>query len=166
MIHHTFVHENMKTLMTGFRYDAHPMGMFVSVVAALGTIYPEAAQVDNADVRLAQVIRLIAKVPTISAWSYRHNKGMPYVYPDNDLSFAENFLSMMFKMAESRYSPDPALVRALDVAVHPPRRPRAELLDERDARDRLEPRRPVQRARRRRRRRSTGRSTAAPTRPS
>jgi citrate synthase len=115
VIHHTFIHENVKTLMTGFRYDAHPMGMFVSVVAALGTLYPEASDVDDADVRLAQVIRLIAKVPTISAWSYRHNKGMPYVYPDNDLSFAENFLAMMFKMAEAKYSPDPVLVRALEV---------------------------------------------------
>ena len=113
--YHTFVHENVKTLMTGFRYDAHPMGMFVSVVAALGTLYPEASKVDDPDVRLAQVIRLIAKVPTIAAWSYRHNKGLPYVYPDNDLGFAENFLSMMFKMAESKYSPDPALVRALEV---------------------------------------------------
>jgi len=112
---HTFVHENVKTLMTGFRYDAHPMGMFVSVVAALGTLYPEAAKVDDPDVRLAQVIRLIAKVPTIAAWSYRHNKGLPYVYPDNDLGFAENFLSMMFKMAEPKYEPDPALVRALEV---------------------------------------------------
>ena len=115
VIHHTFVHENVKTLMTGFRYDAHPMGMFISVVAALGTLYPEASNVDDPDIRLAQVVRLIAKVPTISAWSYRHNKGMPYVYPDNDLSFAENFLAMMFKMAEAKYSPDPALVRALEV---------------------------------------------------
>ncbi|HVM56508.1 MAG TPA: citrate synthase [Gaiellaceae bacterium] len=113
--YHTFVHENVKTLMTGFRYDAHPMGMFISVVAALGTLYPEAAKVDDPDVRLAQVIRLIAKVPTIAAWSYRHNKGLPYVYPDNDLGFAENFLSMMFKMAEPKYEPDPALVRALEV---------------------------------------------------
>ena len=115
LTYHTFVHENVKTLMTGFRYDAYPMGMFVSVVAALGTLYPEASKVDDPDVRLAQVIRLIAKVPTISAWSYRHNKGLPYVYPDNDLGFAENFLSMMFKMAEPTYSPDPTLVRALEV---------------------------------------------------
>ena len=113
--YHTFVHENVKTLMTGFRYDAHPMGMFVSVVAALGTLYPEAAKVDDPDVRLAQVIRLIAKVPTVAAFSYRHNKGLPYVYPDNDLSFTENFLSMMFKIAEPTYEPDPALVRALEV---------------------------------------------------
>jgi citrate synthase len=113
--YHTFLHENMKRLMEGFRYDAHPMGMFVSAVAALGTLYPEAAKVDDPDVRLAQTIRLIAKVPTIAAWSYRHNRGLPYVYPDNDLGFAENFLSMMFRMGEARYDADPALVRALEV---------------------------------------------------
>jgi citrate synthase len=113
--HHTFLHENVKTLMQGFRYDAHPMGMFVSVVAALGTLYPEASKVDDPEIRLAQAVRLIAKVPTIAAWSYRHSKGMPYVYPDNELSFAENFLSMMFKMAEPRYDADPALARALEV---------------------------------------------------
>ncbi len=113
--YHTFLHENVKTLMQGFRYDAHPMGMFVSVVAALGTMYPEAAKVDDPAVRLQQVIRLVAKVPTIAAWSYRHSKGMPYVYPDNELGFAENFLSMMFKMAESHYDADPVLARALEV---------------------------------------------------
>jgi citrate synthase len=113
--YHTFLHENLKRLMEGFRYDAHPMGMFVSVVAALGTLYPEAARVDDPDVRLAQVIRLVAKVPTIAAWSYRHNRGLPYVYPDNDLGFAENFLSMMFKMGESKYRAEPELVRALEV---------------------------------------------------
>jgi citrate synthase len=113
--YHTFLHENVKTIMQGFRYDAHPMGMFVSVVAALGTMYPEASKVDDPDVRLAQAVRLIAKVPTIAAWSYRHSKGMPYVYPDNELSFAENFLSMMFKMAEPRYDADPVLTRALEV---------------------------------------------------
>jgi citrate synthase len=113
--YHTFVHENLKRLMEGFRYDAHPMGMFVSVVAALGTLYPEASKVDDPDVRLAQVLRLIAKVPTIAAWSYRHNRGLPYVYPDNDLGFAENFLSMMFKMGEPVYRAEPALVKALEV---------------------------------------------------
>jgi len=113
--YHTFLHENVKTLMQGFRYDAHPMGMFVSVVAALGTMYPEAAKVDDPAVRLEQVIRLVAKVPTIAAWSYRHSKGMPYVYPDNELGFAENFLSMMFKMAEAHYDADPVLARALEV---------------------------------------------------
>src|SRR4051794_27024614 len=113
--YHTFLHENVKGLMDGFRYDAHPMGMFVSVVAALGTHYPEASKVDDPDVRLAQVIRLIAKVPTIAAWSYRHSRGLPYVYPDNDLGFTENFLSMMFKMGEPRYAAEPALIRALEV---------------------------------------------------
>jgi citrate synthase len=113
--YHTFLHENMKRLMEGFRYDAHPMGMFVSAVAALGTLYPEASKVDDPDVRLRQTIRLIAKVPTIAAWSYRHSRGLPYVYPDNDLGFAENFLSMMFRMGETRYDADPALVRALEV---------------------------------------------------
>ena len=113
--YHTFLHENVKTLMQGFRYDAHPMGMFVSVVAALGTLYPEAAKVDDPDVRLQQVIRLIAKVPTIAAWSYRHSRGLPYVYPDNDLGFAENFLAMMFKMGEQKYVAEPALARALEV---------------------------------------------------
>jgi citrate synthase len=112
---HTFVHENVKQLMEGFRYDAHPMGMFVSSVAALSTFYPEASDVDDAAVRMEQVIRLIAKVPTLAAWAYRHSKGLPYVYPDNDMGFAENFLSMMFKMAEPRYDADPALVKALEV---------------------------------------------------
>jgi citrate synthase len=113
--HHTLLHENVKRLMEGFRYDAHPMGMLISVVAALSTFYPEAAAVDDPEVRLAQVVRLIAKVPTIAAWSYRHNRGLPYVYPDNDLGFSANFLSMMFKMAEPRYHAEPALERALEV---------------------------------------------------
>ncbi|HEY8774783.1 MAG TPA: citrate synthase [Gaiellaceae bacterium] len=113
--YHTLVHENVKHLMEGFRYDAHPMGMLVSVIAALSTFYPEATAVDDEDVRLAQVYRLIAKVPTIAAWSYRHSRGLPYVYPDNDLGFTENFLSMMFKVAEARYEPDPVIARALEV---------------------------------------------------
>jgi citrate synthase len=113
--HHTLVHENVKQLMEGFRYDAHPMGMFVSVVAALSTFYPEASRVDDPEIRLVQVHRLIAKVPTIAAWSYRHNRGLPYVYPDNELGFVENFLSMMFRMAEPRYEAQSALTRALEV---------------------------------------------------
>jgi citrate synthase len=113
--HHTFVHESMKRLMEAFRYDAHPMGMFVSSVAALSTFYPEAAEVDDQEIRLLQAKRLIAKVPTLAAWAYRHNRGLPYVYPDNDLSFAGNFLSMMFRMAEPRYAADPAIERALEV---------------------------------------------------
>jgi citrate synthase len=113
--HHTLVHENVKQLMEGFRYDAHPMGMFVSVVAALSTFYPEASRVDDPNVRLVQIHRLIAKVPTIAAWSYRHNRGLPYVYPDNGLGFVEDFLTMMFRMAEPRYEAHPTLVRALEV---------------------------------------------------
>jgi citrate synthase len=113
--HHTFVHENMKRLMEAFRYDAHPMGMFVSSVAALSTFYPEAAAVDDEENRLLQAKRLIAKVPTLAAWAYRHSRGLPHVYPDNDLGFTGNFLSMMFRMAESRYEADPILERALEV---------------------------------------------------
>jgi citrate synthase len=112
---HTFLHENVKALMEGFRYDAHPMGMFVSVAAALSTFYPESRDVDDPDVRMAQVVRLIAKTPTIAAWSYRHSRGLPYVYPDNELGFAANFLSMMFRIAEPHFEADPALVRALEV---------------------------------------------------
>jgi citrate synthase len=113
--YHTFLHENVKRLMEGFRYDAHPMGMLIGVVGALSTFYPEASNVDDPDVRMEQVVRLIAKVPTIAAWSYRHTRGMPYVYPDNDLGFTANFLSMMFRMAETHYAADPALERALEV---------------------------------------------------
>ncbi len=112
---HTFVHESIKTLMQAFRYDAHPMGMFISTVAALSTFYPEANRVDDAENRSAQIKRLIAKVPTIAAFSYRHNRGLPYVYPNNDLSYTGNFLSMMFQIGEASYTPNPALERALDV---------------------------------------------------
>src|SRR5215216_5160909 len=113
--HHTFVHENIKTLMQAFRYDAHPMGMFISTVAALSTFYPEANKVSDADIRLAQIKRLIAKVPTIAAYTYRHNRGLRYIYPDNDLSYTGNFLHMMFKMTDAKYTPNPTLERALDV---------------------------------------------------
>jgi len=113
--HHTFVHENVKSLMEAFRYDTHPMGMLISAVAALSTFYPEAALVDEPANRLLQAKRLIAKVPTLAAWAYRHSRGLPYVYPDNDLGFTGNFLSMMFRMAEPRYVPDPVLERALEV---------------------------------------------------
>jgi len=113
--HHTFVHENIKTLMQAFRYDAHPMGMFISIVAALSTFYPDASKVSDADNRLAQIKRLIAKVPTIAAFTYRHNRGLRYIYPVNDLSYTGNFLHMMFKMTDAKYTPNPALERALDV---------------------------------------------------
>ena len=113
--HHTFVHENIKTLMQAFRYDAHPMGMFISTVAALSTFYPDANKVGDADKRLAQIKRLIAKVPTIAAYTYRHNRGLRYIYPHNDLSYTGNFLQMMFKMTDANYTPNPTLQRALDV---------------------------------------------------
>ena len=113
--HHTFIHENIKTLMQAFRYDAHPMGMFISTVAALSTFYPDGNKVSDADNRLAQIKRLIAKVPTIAAYTYRHNRGLRYIYPHNDLSYTGNFLNMMFKMTDAKYTPNPALERALDV---------------------------------------------------
>ncbi|HWD64932.1 MAG TPA: citrate synthase [Solirubrobacteraceae bacterium] len=112
---HTFVHENVKEFMQGFRYDAHPMGMLLASVGALSTFYPEASRIKDEETRYMQVIRLIAKMPTLAAFSYRHNRGMPYVYPDNDLSYAGNFLSMIYKIAELKYEPDPRLEHALDV---------------------------------------------------
>src|SRR5246127_758844 len=112
---HTFVHENIKEFMQGFRYDAHPMGMLLASVGALSTFYPEANKIADAENRYDQTIRLIAKMPTLAAFAYRHNRGMPYVYPDNDLSYPGNFLSMIYKIAELKYEPDPRLEHALDV---------------------------------------------------
>jgi citrate synthase len=112
---HTFVHENVKEFMQGFRYDAHPMGMLEASVGALSTFYPEASQIKDAETRYIQVIRLIAKMPTLAAFAFRHNQGKPYVYPDNELSYPGNFLSMIYKMTEIRYEPDPRLERALDI---------------------------------------------------
>src|SRR5664279_393549 len=112
---HTFVHENVKEFMQGFRYDAHPMGMLLASVGALSTFYPEAAAIKDPGSRDIQMIRLLAKMPTLAAFSYRHNRGMPYVYPDNDLSYPGNFLSMIYKVAELKYEPDPRLEHALDV---------------------------------------------------
>jgi citrate synthase len=97
---HTFVHENIKSFMQGFRYDAHPMGMLLAATGALSTFYPDAVQVKDPELRHIQIIRMLAKMPTLAAFSYRHNMGQPYVYPDNDLSYAGNFLSMMYKMTE------------------------------------------------------------------
>jgi citrate synthase len=111
--HHTIVHENVKDLMAGFRYDAHPMGMLLATVGALSTFYPEARNVHDPLVRRHQVYRLIAKMPTLAAFAYRHAMGLPYVYPDNDLSYCGNFLQMMFKIGE--YEVDPVLERALEV---------------------------------------------------
>src|SRR6266496_2249204 len=115
IITHTMVHENIKHLVDAFRHDAHPMGMFISAVAALSSFYPESSQIFDPEVRQRQIKRLIAKVPTMAAYSYRHIKGFPYIYPDNDLSYAGNFLNMIFKMTEQKYKPDPVLERALDV---------------------------------------------------
>src|SRR3954452_5888120 len=125
--HHTYVHENIKKFVEGFRYDAHPMGMLLATVGALSTFYPDAKKIDDelerhmAAARLIEnvptlaAVRLTAKLPTLAAFAYRHNLGLPYVYPDNDLSYPGNFLSMMFKMTEAQYEPDPRLERALDV---------------------------------------------------
>src|SRR5918997_999480 len=112
---HTYVHENLKQFLDGFRYDAHPMGMLLSSVGALSTFYPDAKKIDDEYERHMAAVRLIAKIPTLAAFAYRHNLGLPYVYPDNDLSYPGNFLSMMFKMTEVKYEPDPRLERALDV---------------------------------------------------
>jgi citrate synthase len=113
--HHTFVHEDIKQFFQGFRYDAHPMGMLLAGVGALSTFYPDAKQIDDPEERYMAAVRLIAKMPTLAAFSYRHNMGLPYVYADNDLTFPENFLSMMFKKTEVKYEPDERLARALDV---------------------------------------------------
>ena len=113
--YHTLVHENAKTFMQGFRYDAHPMGMLMASVGALSTFYPDAGQISDADNRHIQVVRMIAKMPTLGAWAFRHAQGKPYVYPANDLSYTANFLSMLFKMSESKYEADPRLVKALDI---------------------------------------------------
>ncbi len=113
--HHTYVHENIKTTMEGFRYDAHPMSMLLSTVGALSSFYPGAKDLDSQTERYMAVVRLIAKMPTLAAFAYRHGLGLPYVYPDNDLSYAGNFLSMLYKMTEVKYEPDPRLERALDV---------------------------------------------------
>lgn len=115
IMHHTMVHENVKKFINGFRYDAHPMGMLVSTLAALSTFYPEAKNISDPEVRKLQIQRLIGKTTTIAAYTYRHLLGLPYVYPDNDLSYAGNFLNMLFKMTELKYEPNPILEKALDV---------------------------------------------------
>jgi citrate synthase len=112
---HTMLHENIKKLMEGFQYDAHPMGVFLSTVGAFSTFYPDAKKIFDEKSRKKQIHRLIAKVPTIAAYAYRHSIGRPYVYPDNDLSFTGNFLNMLFKMTELKYQANPVLERALDV---------------------------------------------------
>jgi citrate synthase len=113
--HHTYVHENIKKSMEAFRYDAHPMAMLLSTVGALSTYYPAAKNIDDPTERYMSIVRLIAKMPTLAAFSYRHNLGLPYVYPDNDLWYTGNFLSMLYRINEPKYEPDPRLERALDV---------------------------------------------------
>jgi citrate synthase len=112
---HTMLHENIKKFMEGFQYDAHPMGIFLSTVGALSTFYPDAKEIFSAESRRVQMVRLIAKVPSIAAYAFRHSIGRPYVLPDNDLSYPGNFLNMLFKMTEIKYQPNPVLERALDV---------------------------------------------------
>jgi citrate synthase len=112
---HTFLHENARTFIDGFRYDAHPMGVLIGTVGALSTFYPQAKDVRDSAERKQQIIRLMAKMPTIAAWSYRHSLGYPFIYPDNTLSYPGNLLSMMKRMAEPRYEPNPVIERALDV---------------------------------------------------
>jgi citrate synthase len=114
VIHHTFLHENIRKLMDGFRYDAHPMGVFVSTVAALSTFYVDAKSIHDPESRAHQIERLVAKTPTIAAFAYRHMMGLPYVYPDNDLSYSGNLLNMMFRTSD-KFEPNPVLERALDV---------------------------------------------------
>jgi citrate synthase len=112
---HTMLHETTKKFLEGFRYDAHPMGMLISCVAALSTVYPEAKNIGDPDNRMLQITRLVAKMPTICAYCYRHHFGLPYIYPDNDLSFTANFMNMMWKMVEPKYLANPVLARALDI---------------------------------------------------
>lgn len=113
--HHTFIHESIKKFLDGFHYDAHPMGMMISTVAALSTFYPEAKDIFNADSRRKQTYRLMGKMPTLAAFAYRHSLGMPYAYPDNELSYCSNFLNMLFRTSEAKYRPNPTLERTLDI---------------------------------------------------
>src|SRR6266542_1325196 len=115
--HHTFIHENIKKFIDGFHHDAHPMGILVGTVGALSTFYPQAKAIFDQEQRAEQIVRLIAKMPTLAAFAYRHAVGLPYAYPDNDLSYAGNFLNMMWKTTELRYQPDPVLERALNVLL-------------------------------------------------
>jgi len=117
IMNHTMIHENIKEFMDGFRYDAHPMGMLMSTVAALSTFYPESKDIFNKEIRDTQIHRLIAKMPTLAAFAYRYSLGMPYAYPDNDLSYAGNFLNMLYKMTELKYKPDPIIEKAIDVLL-------------------------------------------------
>jgi citrate synthase len=113
--HHTWIHESIKKVLDAFHYDAHPMGILMSGVAALSTFYPEAKQVEDPEVRRLQIVRMVAKMPTLAAFAYRHRLGRPYAYPDNGLSYTGNFLNMLFRATEVKYEPDATLERALDV---------------------------------------------------
>jgi citrate synthase len=113
--YHTYVHENIKTFLQGFRYDAHPMSMLCSAVAALSSFYPEAKNIHDQDARNISIVRLLAKLPTLAAFCYRHVKGLPFIYPDNDLNYVENFLSMVARMSEPKYEANPVFVKALEV---------------------------------------------------
>ncbi|HEY9228115.1 MAG TPA: citrate synthase [Gemmatimonadaceae bacterium] len=113
--YHTYVHENIKTFLQGFRYDAHPMSMLCSAVAAMSSFYPEAKNIHDPEARNISIVRLLAKLPTLAAFCYRHVKGLPFIYPDNDLSYTENFLSMVARMSEPKYEANPVFVKALEV---------------------------------------------------
>ncbi len=115
--YHTFVHENVRQFMEGFRYDAHPMGMLQASVGALSTFYPDAGNIKDPEIRRLQIIRMIAKMPTLGAWAFRHALGKPYVYPDNELDYSTNFLSMLFKMSESRFKTDERMSKALETLL-------------------------------------------------
>jgi citrate synthase len=117
IMNHTMIHENIKKFIDGFRYDAHPMGMLMSTVASLSTFYPESKDIFNEEIRKIQIHRLIAKMPTLAAFAFRHSQGLPYAYPDNDLSYAGNFLNMLYKMTELKYKPDPVMEKAIDVLL-------------------------------------------------
>src|SRR5271165_6448382 len=115
VLHHTYIHESIKKFLDGFHYDAHPMGMMISTIAGLSTFYPDAKNIFNAESRQKQTFRLIGKMPTLAAFAYRHSLGMPYVYPDRELTYTGNFLNMLFKTSELQYRPNPTLEHALDV---------------------------------------------------
>jgi citrate synthase len=112
---HTYVHENIRKFLEGFRYDAHPMSMLCSATAALSSFYPQARDIQDPHQRYISIIRLLAKLPTIAAFAYRHVKGLPFIYPDNELSYSENFLSMVARMSEPKYEANPVFVKALEV---------------------------------------------------
>jgi citrate synthase len=164
--HHTFIHENVrKKFLEGFHHDAHPMGILVATVAALSTFYPEAKDIFDDEVRRKQIVRLIAKMPTLAAGAFRFSRGMPFVYPDNSLDFSANFLSMLFKTAEPRYDANPVLAKALDVLFILHADHEQNCSHHRHAHRRLGPRRPVRGHSPQRPPRCTGPVTAAPTKP-